>query len=512
MISKEQRKRRSLRDENAELRARLSQAESHLAQLQASPRAASQVGNAANAGFALQHPSLVSQGNEGVVTLTANGIILYSNSQFSGMMEMPVEKVIGKSFFGFVRFGWNERFFEFLQKSLGGSQTAEIALSTKAGNELVALLVSNPFSTDGKTGVSLSVADITRKSTEEALRRTAERLETVAELTTDAVWELDVAKDELWRSDGFAALLGYSPQAVKPTQNWWKQSVHPDDRSVVFGEIERILKAGEGHFRETYRLRKADGTYAEVIDQAIAIRDERTNSFRLIGSIVDVTEQNRAEAAKREISKQILDAEEKERQRVARELHDGVNQLLSSSTYRLSSVEQQISMTDQALAKKVCQAKDLVNKAIAEVRLISRNLRPSELDDLGLNAALRSLCSEFEERTGIEVQLEAETFGKVLPPGVELTIYRIAQEALNNVQKHADAKHVRISLVRDVKSVRMKIADDGKGFDQTQPGNRTKSGWGLANMRQRALLFGGNVLVKTASAGGTQIELSIPIS
>jgi PAS domain S-box-containing protein len=443
---------------------------------------------------------------DGAVTLTPSGNILHSNLAFAEMMETPFDQLIGKSFFSFVQLGWNQRFFDFLHCSLEKSGTVEVSLLTRGGKEISALLTSNAFSVREEKAVFLTVSNLKgRKEIEEALYRSKQRLETVADLTSHAIWEWDTSSREIWRSEGFAALLGYPAKEMKSTPMWWKHAIHPEDRSPVFSALEQLVKTG-GTLQQTYRVRRFDGSYAEVIDRATAIRDGAENKLRLIGSIADVTEQNRAAAAKQEMSRRVMQAQEQERQRVARDLHDGVSQLLASSNFRLHHIEQQLGKSDKTLLKKVAEARVLVEKAHQELQLISRNLRPSELDDLGLNAALRSLCAEFQNRTRVQTIFKTSEI-KALGPDAELTLYRIAQEALNNVEKHADAKQVQLSLKRKMDFIVLTIRDDGKGFAS----DGEMKGWGLANMRERAEYFSGTLRINSRRNLGTSVIVTVPV-
>lgn len=450
----------------------------------------------------------------GIVTLTPNGVILSATPQFLDMTQSSATGVVGRSFFDFVRLGCNEQFFDFLHQCLEGTARVNISLVNRTGVEIPAALTGRPFSIDGKVAIALDFnAPPGRRKPGKSSPVSERSVQAPPDFANDVVWEFNAATDEVWRSEGLAELLGYPPNGVRPTMDWWRRNIHPDDRSRVFLELDKILRTGQGSFRQAYRVRKADGSYAEVSNRAVAIRDEQTRTVRLIGSIVDVTEENKAQAAQREISKKILQAQEQERQRVARELHDGVNQILSSSSYRLNYLEQQISAHDISLGQKVLQAKELVEKAMSEVRLISRNLRPSELDDLGLNSALRTLCNDFKDRTGIKIKVSSEDFARNLSPNVEMTIYRIAQEALNNIEKHAHATAVRLSLKADEDAfITLKIRDNGFGFDPDTVRKSAKGGWGLDNMRERASLYHGKVTLLSAPQKGTEVILTIPVT
>jgi two-component system NarL family sensor kinase len=150
----------------------------------------------------------------------------------------------------------------------------------------------------------------------------------------------------------------------------------------------------------------------------------------------------------------------------------------------------------------------LLERTIHEVRLISRNLRPSELDDLGLLAAMRSLASEFRTRSGVAVELNLRPLSHSLSAEIELTIYRIFQEALSNVERHSRARLVLVRLSVSKRGVRLMIQDDGQGFD---PSSVSKSRFGLANMRERASHVNGECAIDSRPKCGTTISLRIPL-
>jgi PAS domain S-box-containing protein len=230
------------------------------------------------------------------------------------------------------------------------------------------------------------------------------------------------------------------------------------------------------------------------------------------GYLRDITERKRAEKAMRELPGQILQAQESERMRVARELHDSVNQILSSTKFRLDSVEEKDLVPNESTAEALTKAKSLLDKAMHEVWRISRNLRPSELDDLGLIPAVRSLCSEFMHRTGVNVQLHLPRTVQ-MSPNIELTLYRIIQEALNNVEKHSEATEVGLTLSDTDAELLMQIQDNGIGFkapSASASNPRKKSGMGLVGIMERVAFVGGFVEFKSIPDKGARIEVRIP--
>lgn len=456
--------------------------------------------------------ALVEAMSEGALTLTPDGIILYCNHRFADIIRTPLEKIVGKPFINFVKAGWKESCFQFLHGATDERQASELLLSSHEGDaDVFVHLSSSPFAAEDSKGISLVITDISaRKKAEEALRHSEERFQMVASVTSDAIWDWDISQKTVWRSEGFSTLFRHPSHKVGSTYDWWLKHVHPEDRSRVIAGFETFLQSKESSWSHHYRFRRGDGTYAHVFDRARATHNEKGTLIRVVGTLSDVSEQLKAEAAQRELSKNIVNAQEQERRRVARELHDGVNQLLSASKYRLHSIEQQIAGQNKTLGKKITDAKHLVDKAIGELRAISHNLRPSELDDLGLPAALRSLCHGFGERTGIAVKIKSDLRENSLPTATELTIYRIIQEALNNVEKHSGATRTSVQIKQAGNTLRLAVCDDGCGFDATAS-HRRKSGWGLDNMRERASHVGGVVRVKSAPKTGTEVTVEIPI-
>ncbi len=259
--------------------------------------------------------------------------------------------------------------------------------------------------------------------------------------------------------------------------------------------------------RQETRLQPAKGEPIFVHLSGSRLETEEISGFCLV--VTDVSRQKEAEAAFREISGRILQAQEQERRRVSRELHDGVNQILSATKFGVHSIERQLKPDDVILREKNEHVKGLIEKAIAEVRLISRNLHPSELDDIGLQAAIRTLIGEFCVRTGVQVIFSEPPRWKKLSPDVRLTIYRILQEALANIEKHAEAIQVTVILNRNKNDLVMMIRDNGKGF--SLKAKQRNAGLGLNNMRERAAFVNGTMDVKSVVGRGTELMLQIPI-
>ncbi len=254
-------------------------------------------------------------------------------------------------------------------------------------------------------------------------------------------------------------------------------------------------------------LPKGGGGSEETNPQALAEELEKAKG-RLRRA---AAERKRLDEQLRSLPHQILLAQDNERRRIAAELHDGVNQILGSIKFRLMHVEGKLAGDPNG--ELVRQARELIERAVSEVRRISHNLRPGELDDFGMIAAIEGLIHEFEARTKIDVEFKRGALPKRLPEVAELAIYRILQEALANVEKHSGARGVQISLWRDGKYAMLNVRDDGRGFvpaKNPMPDTRGR-GLGLIHMRERANANGGNFILKSEPGNGVEITVHVKL-
>jgi two-component system, NarL family, sensor histidine kinase UhpB len=223
-----------------------------------------------------------------------------------------------------------------------------------------------------------------------------------------------------------------------------------------------------------------------------------------IGSVVTTFNRmlDRLESERQESGRRVLAAQEAERIGIARDLHDEVGQVLTGVLLQLNAIAEAAPEHEDALG----EARQAVRRALDEVRRISSELRPEMLEALGLVSALTELTSSFARVTGIQVERRFPMSLPKLPPEVELAIYRIAQESLTNIARHAQARHVVIALEPSRGSVVLRVADDGRGF----AGSPAEHG-GLRSMRERALLVDGALAIKPAPEGGVEVRLEVPI-
>ncbi|WP_234988733.1 cache domain-containing protein [Tropicibacter naphthalenivorans] len=225
------------------------------------------------------------------------------------------------------------------------------------------------------------------------------------------------------------------------------------------------------------------------------------------GMVINVRERRLADAKLKELTQRVFDAQEEERGRVARELHDGISQILVGVKYALDITRRRISTGDPRAPETLDKGIGNLSQAIQEVRRISRDLRPGVLDDLGLGPALKTLTDDFRTRTGIQTHFDTSVFRNRLDQDAKIALYRIAQEALTNVERHAAASEVTLDLRGHRAGATLRVADNGVGLGES----RSHSGIGLKNMQERMDQLGGTLRV-LSSKSGTVIEAQVPLT
>jgi len=253
------------------------------------------------------------------------------------------------------------------------------------------------------------------------------------------------------------------------------------------------------------------GRILDVLLTVTVLRDEKGRPVEVATTERDITEQKRSERELRGLHARAISAQETERKRLARELHDGVGQILSGVKFRLESLPGEISLDGKAAAK-IHKVGGFLSDAIAEVHRVSQNLMPSELVDLGLEPALRTLCREFKGRSGIPVTLRSGQLPAEVGHELALALFRIAQEALNNAGKHSRAASVSVTLSCEGSELVLCVSDNGIGFKPGGKQPRPGRGIGLGSMRERAELAGGSLELQSKPGGGTTLTVRVPLS
>ncbi|HKP69641.1 MAG TPA: histidine kinase [Pyrinomonadaceae bacterium] len=339
---------------------------------------------------------------------------------------------------------------------------------------------------------------------EARLSETLEHLQLSAAAGSVGMWTRTVGAEDIWVSEKAGEIWGF-PRGRSVSREELLQQIHPNDRKL-FVTTSRELEDGKNDFQLEYRMLSDDANVRWIHTSG---KVEEVNGSRIIrGAIVDITKLKLAEDAIRELSRRLVDAQEKERARLARELHDDLSQSIALLAIQLGTLRNDA--TDLASVKdKLDGIVSDVQRLARDIYRISHELHPVALTQLGLESAIRVYCREFSAKYPVEVDFTAEGVSADMPQATSLCLYRITQEALNNIAKHSGASHAQVNLTSDVAGTRLSVLDDGRGFDPAVA--KQKTGLGLISMTERARHVNGKVNVVSSIGEGVRIEVNIPI-
>jgi PAS domain S-box-containing protein len=358
---------------------------------------------------------------------------------------------------------------------------------------------------------------IESKRAEEELRISNERYKLVTKATNDAIWDRDLHTGLYFWGEGFYHLFGYKPASKVRTRKFWEMHIHPEDRARVLKNIERFIRRKDKDlWLEEYRFRKMDGRYALISDKGFLVFGKNGYLIRMVGSMQDITEKREMEKRllKRELNKQkiisqaMVDAQERERAEIGKELHDNINQILSTTKLYLELAK----ADNKERMSLISRSAENIHEAIHEIRNISRSLVPASIGDLGLLDSISDLVESVRTTRAIHVEFyPVGKFDEKISDKEKLMLFRIIQEQVNNVLKHSAAKNLIIELLLEETEnrIELNITDDGKGFDPEMV--KGKKGLGLSNIMSRADLFGGKVTIKSSPGRGCQMSVLVPI-
>ena len=356
------------------------------------------------------------------------------------------------------------------------------------------------------------VHDLTKeKQVEAALRAGNERFAYALKATTDAIYDWDVATDTLYWGEGFEDLFGYKLVRNPAPFGEWSDYVHPDDSPrVVAGLRHAAFETTNSFWQEEYRFKCADGNYKHMHDKGYVVY-ENGLPVKMIGSLQDKTglkaleDQLMEEKLQRqkEISETVIRVQEKERTRIGHELHDNVNQILSTVKLFIDMLTP-AGQEEKEIKKK---SLDYIVTAIDEIRKLSKELVEPQLNQNGLVASIDTLVEDIHLSTCIKIKFTHNQENDLLSPGKKVTLFRIIQEQLKNILKHSKANQVDINLQSTVSTTNLTIRDNGIGFDLRQ----THRGIGLSNIYERTRFYNGSVDIQTTLGKGCCLNISIPV-
>ncbi len=356
-------------------------------------------------------------------------------------------------------------------------------------------------------GHAVNLAD--KYAVEKQLREANDRLLLLTRATTDAIWEWDMQTGKMFRNDALMDMIGYSQEETRGL-SWWLRRIHPEDRNRVGDKVKDTTEKGLHSWHDRYRFKCADGNYKFMQDKGFVVY-ENGLPVKMIGSLQDMTELKELEEQlieeklqrQKEISETVIRVQEKERTRIGHELHDNVNQILS--TVRLF-VDM---LTPSGKEEKELKAKSLeyVMMAIEEIRKLSKELVSPQLLGNGLVDSIQTLVDDIGVSKTMRIEFDHDKEKYPLTPGKKLTLFRIVQEQVKNILKYSKAQKAEISLSSDTTHIQLVIKDDGVGFNPDQ----TQRGIGLSNIYERTRFYNGTVDIDTAPGKGCLLIVVLPI-
>ena len=346
------------------------------------------------------------------------------------------------------------------------------------------------------------------------IKEAKERFDIMMRATHDLIWDWNLETNTIYRDQlGLQNVYGINSNDSIRLFPRWLQRIHPDDRERVGAVIGQILKSKQqNHFDVEYRFRRNDNSYTNVYDRGIIVRNSEGRAIRMIGAAQDVTERKRLEQEllQNELEKQkainqaTVDTQEAERSEIGKELHDNVNQVLTTTKLYLDLALSSPELKDELIEKS---NRNIIN-VINEIRQLSRSLMDPSIDDLGLIDSIHDLVENINLTRKLHVKLVTDKkIETLLDKNHKLTVFRIIQEALNNAIRHAKATTVLIKFTHPKNDIEIVIEDDGIGFEPSS----VKKGAGLKNIQNRIYLINGSHNIQSAPGKGCRIIIRFPI-
>lgn len=371
-------------------------------------------------------------------------------------------------------------------------------------------LVKGEF--DEKLLVKSIQYSIERKKILQKVVENYERYNTLIKATNDTIWDWDIRTNEILWNEGITNIFGYKPVDVLNTIEWHNQKIHSEDRERVLQRITECIDEGKDQWQEEYRYMSASGTYRFVFDRGYILRTDQRRPYRVIGAMMDITERKKMqeELVRSQIETQKLitqitiQTQEQERREIGRELHDNINQILATAKLCVD-----MAINDDDIRKELLhKSYENISKAINEIRSLSKNLVPPSLGDIGLKEALLEMIENMTVSPELRIRIKAnDQHIESLSNNKKLILYRIVQEQMNNIVKHAHATHADIELKTSRKKAHLVIKDNGIGFDPKQKAK----GIGLNNIVSRVEMQNGNMEIISSSGQGCVLKVDIPL-
>jgi len=462
--------------------------------------------------------AIVASSDDAIISKDLNGVITSWNAGATRIFGFTPEETIGRSIMLLIPAELRDEEKTILEQLRAGQRVDhfETIRVTKSGKRIdVSLTISPIRDSKGRViGASKIARDISeRKRIEDALRESQAQLTLALESSRTAMFSWNILERRgLW-NEQLATIYDFNPVGPYITAEEWQNLFHPDDVARLTAEAEKVYRE-QDKFQFEFRTLRANGEMRWILSHGRIVRDASGTATRMIGTHTDVTDRKQAEevAKVREFTGKLLQAQDEERRRIARELHDSAGQMVAALQMSLTPLRDDAAKLNSEIAEGIHESLDIIQQLSQELRTVSYLLHPPLLDELGLPSALRWYVEGFAERSKIDVQLElAEDLGR-LPAEMETALFRIVQECLTNIHRHSESKKALIRAYRSPTELCLDVRDRGKGMPNlnNNGSSHLKSGVGIQGMQERVRQLNGRFEIRSFP-DGILVSVRLPV-
>jgi PAS domain S-box-containing protein len=449
-----------------------------------------------------------------------DGVYLDYHARDPGLLIAPPEQLIGRRIADVMPPGLGPMFMRELALASRDEEprVVEYALTLDGTeHQFEARLVA--CEGDGDIVMSL-VRDVTeqRRASADVLQ-SRQRYELATTACGAGVWDWNLATLDFYIDRGFMTILGYDHAAPRRFEGL-VEYVHPHDRPATESAARACLEGSAAIYAQEHRMVCRDGSIRWFQCRGTAVSNERGVPGRVVGTFWDITDRKETEAALRmselalratnaeiqDLAGRLIAAQEVERARIARDLHDDMGQKLALLTIDIDQLGRHQSLADET-ADHVKQISDRAAEIASDMHQLSYQLHPTKLEALGLVPSIQSVCRDVSNQHGVQVEFRHQYVPSDLDPEIALCLFRIVQESLRNVVRHSGASRALVKMTASNGELRLNVADQGRGFDVDAMG---RAGLGLVSMRERVKFAGGDIAIRSAPGSGTRIGVRVP--
>ena len=355
--------------------------------------------------------------------------------------------------------------------------------------------------TDRRRAQGLKMLDAVLRET----RESEERFGLIADAAPALIWTSDTDMHRTYFNKPWLNFTGRSISSQ--LENGWTEGVHPEDLPSREDAFMQALDRRED-FGIEYRLRRHDGEYRWILDTGVPRFNQDGFFAGYVGIGIDVTDRKQAEEALASVSHKLIEAQERERTRIARELHDDIGQRFAFLSIELEQLQQSPSNLSE-VRRRIGELHKQTSQIATDVQLVSHELHSSRLDYLGIAPAMRGFCQEFGEQQKVEIDFKTHDLPNPIPSDISLCLFRVLQEALHNSAKHSGARRFKVRLWGGSDEVHLTVSDSGAGF--VLEAARESQGLGLISMEERVKFVKGTFSVQSQPKRGTRIQARVPL-